>query len=96
MGALLRLISNEYPRHVFVEIKVRVYYCRLNELSHTIYLKIVIMTKYVRLCDVDIPREKWLNYLQTLETLISHLILLRMIWVSAVANNPFDLSGLTG
>ena len=24
----------------------------------------------VRLCDLGIPREKWLNYLQTVETLI--------------------------
>ena len=23
---------------------------------------------YVRLCDLDSPREKWLNYLQTVET----------------------------
>ena len=26
--------------------------------------------RYVRLCDFDIPGEKWLNYLQTVETLI--------------------------
>ena len=24
--------------------------------------------RHVRLCDLDIPREKWLNYLQTVET----------------------------
>ena len=24
--------------------------------------------RYARLCDLDIPREKWLNYLQTVET----------------------------
>ena len=27
--------------------------------------------RYVRLYDVDIPKEKWLNYLQTVETLIT-------------------------
>ena len=26
--------------------------------------------RYVKLCDLDVPREKWLNYLQTVETLI--------------------------
>ena len=45
-------------------------HCRLNELSHTIYWKILISTSgmsgYVYL---DTPREKW-YYLQTVETLI--------------------------
>ena len=31
--------------------------------------------RYVRLCDIDILREKWLNYLQTVETLIRRHIL---------------------
>ena len=31
--------------------------------------------RYVRLCNLDIPREKCLNYLQTMETLIRHHIL---------------------
>ena len=31
--------------------------------------------RYVRLCDFDIPGEKWLNYLQTVETLISLIVL---------------------
>ena len=35
---------------------------RPNELPYTLYRK--------RLYDSDIPREKWLNYLQTVETLI--------------------------
>ena len=26
--------------------------------------------KIVRLCDLDIPKDKWLNYLQTVEILI--------------------------
>ena len=31
--------------------------------------------RYVRLCDLDILREKWLNYLQTVETLIRRRVL---------------------
>ena len=31
--------------------------------------------RYFRLFDVDNPKEKWLNYLQTVETLIRHHIL---------------------
>ena len=42
--------------------------------------------RYVRLCDWDIPREKWLNYLQTVETLIRCRIL---IWVCTVCRLPF-------
>ena len=40
---------------------------RRNELTHTIYWKIDsnFNFRYVRLCDLDILREKWLNYLQT-------------------------------
>ena len=36
---------------------------------------------YVRLYDVDIPKEKWLNYLQTVDTLIRCCILRHLIWV---------------
>ena len=43
----------------------------------------------VRLCDLDIPREKWLICLQTVETLIRCLILLHLIWVCAVCQLPF-------
>ena len=39
---------------------------------------------YVRLYDVDITKEKWLNYLQTVETLIKIRILRRLIWVCTV------------
>ena len=47
-------------------------HCRLNRLSHTIYWKspISILGHNVQLWDLHIPREKWLNYLQTVETLI--------------------------
>ena len=38
---------------------------RLNELPHTIYIfkDSNFNFRYVRLCDLDIPRERWLNYL---------------------------------
>ena len=45
--------------------------------------------RYVRLCDLDIPREKRLNYLQTVETLIRHRVLRRLIWVCAACQLSF-------
>ena len=40
-------------------------HCRLNERSPTLYLEDSNFDfMYVRLCDLDILREKWLNYLQ--------------------------------
>ena len=54
--------------------------------------------RYVRLCDLDIPREKWLNYLQTVETMIRRRVLRRLIWVCTVCQSPFkgspDYNGL--
>ena len=38
--------------------------------------------RYIRLCDIDIPRENWQNYWQTVETLINSGSVL-------FANNPF-------
>ena len=42
--------------------------------------------RYVRLCDLDIPTEKWLNYLPTVETLICLPITLlgvsRLQWIN--------------
>ena len=29
--------------------------------------------RYIRLCDLDIPKEKWLDYLQTVNSAVSHL-----------------------
>ena len=48
---------------------------------------------YVRVCDLDVPREKWLNFLQTVETLIRchisvasnlglHCLPITLLWVS--------------
>ena len=46
-----------------------------------------------------IPSEKWLNYLQTVETLIRCHILWHLIWVCTVCQLPFygspDYNGLT-
>ena len=54
--------------------------------------------RYVMLCDLDIPREKWLNYLQTVETLIRRRFLWRLICVCIVYWLPFygspDYNGL--
>ena len=44
--------------------------------------------RYVRLYDVDIPKEKWLNYLKTVETLIWLHILWQLIWVCTVCQLP--------
>ena len=53
--------------------------------------------RYDWLCDIDIPREKKLNYLQTVQTLIRHCILRHLI--STVCQLPFwgspDLNWLT-
>ena len=46
-------------------------HCRLNELPPLYILEDSNCNfKYVRLCDLHIPREKWLNYLQTVGTQI--------------------------
>ena len=54
----------------------------------------------VRLWDLHIPREKWLNYLQTVETLIRCRRMWHLIWVCTVCQVPFyrypDYNGLRG
>ena len=52
--------------------------------------------RYVRLCNLDIPREVWVNYLQTVETRIRHRILRQLIWVCTFASYPFRVSGYDG
>ena len=44
--------------------------------------------RYISLRDLDIPRKKWLNYLQTVETLIRRRVLRRLIWVCTVCQLP--------
>ena len=67
-------------------------HCRLNRLSHTIYYILEESNfnfRCVRLWDLDIPREKWLNYLQTMETLIRPQFC--SVWSGSAlfANYPF-------
>ena len=54
--------------------------------------------RYTRLCDLDIHKEKWLNYLQTAETLNRRRVLWRLIRVCTVRQLPFkgstDYNGL--
>ena len=53
---------------------------------------------YDRLCGLDIPKEKWLNYLQAVETLIRRRVLRRLIWVCTICQLPLsgspDYNGL--
>ena len=73
-------------------------HCRLNRLSHSIYWKSNFNFRYARLGYLHIPREKWLNYLQTVETLIRRHVLRHLIWVCTVCQLPFygspDYNGL--
>ena len=46
---------------------------------HYILEESIFDFRYVRLYDIDIPKEKWLNYLQTVETLIRSRVLRRLI-----------------
>ena len=62
-------------------------HCRLNELPHTILSEESNLD--FRLCDLDIPRDKWLNCLQTVETLIRRCILRCLISVCSVCQLPF-------
>ena len=54
--------------------------------------------RYVRLCNLNIPRKKWLNYLQTVETLIRCHILRHLFGVCTVCQLLFygspDYNGL--
>ena len=45
--------------------------------------------RYVRLCDLHIPGEKRLNYLQTVETLIRQNVARHLIGVCIVCQLPF-------
>ena len=66
-------------------------HCRLNELTYSIHIfeESNFDFRYVRLYDVDIPKGKWLNYLQTVETLIRRRVLRRLIWVCTVCQLSF-------
>ena len=48
--------------------------------------------RYIRLCDLDIPREKRVIYLQTVEILIRHCILQHLIYLHCL---PITLLGVS-
>ena len=59
--------------HFLVLHTISLTHFRLNKLSpHYILEQPNFNFRYVRLCYLDIPRGKWLNYLQIVETLIPH------------------------
>ena len=64
-------------------------HCRLNRFSQTIYWKSNFNFRYIHLWHSNIPRENWLNYLQTVETLIRCHVLQCLIWVCTVCQLPF-------
>ena len=68
---------NLHPPNRFFRIEYYILtHCILNRLFHTTYWKSPISFRYIRLWDLHIPREKWLNYLQTVEeTLIRRRVL---------------------
>ena len=62
-------------------------YCRLNELTHTVYWKNPISS--LSRPGLDFLGEKLLNYLQIVKTLIKCSILQHLIWVYTVCLLPF-------
>ena len=75
-------------------------HCILNRLSHTIYRKSPILILGTPGYEIYIFLEKkWLNYLQTVETLIRRRVLRRLIWVCTICYLPFygspDYNGLS-
>ena len=67
---------------------------RLNELNSPPYIleESNFNFRYVGLCDLDIPGEKWLTYLQTVDTLIRCHILRHLIWSACL---PVTLLGVS-
>ena len=83
-------ISEHSPDLVFLLDDIALTHCRLNELfPHYILEDSNFDFRYVWLCDSDISREKWLNYLQTVKTLIRCHVLWRLIWIYTVCQLPF-------
>ena len=74
-------------------------HCIRNRPSHTIYWKTPISILGTSGYEIYIfLAEKWLNYLQTVETLIRRHVLWHLIWVCTVCQLPFygypDYNGL--
>ena len=67
----------------------------LNKLnSHYILEESNFNFRYVRQCDLDTFREKWLNYLQTVDILIRCCRMQHLIWVCTVLITPLGVSRL--
>ena len=62
----------------------------MNSPTNVYWKSPISIFRCVRLCDLDIPREKWLYYLQTMETLIRRRVLRRLIWVCIVCQLPLE------
>ena len=68
-----------------------------NSLSPYIYIYSYIIQfhfRYVRLCGLESPTEKWLSYLQTMETTIRGRILRRLILIYSLPINILGVSRL--
>ena len=59
----------------------------INSPAHYIMEESIFDFRYVSIYDVDSLKEKWLNYLQTVETLIRGRVLWRLIWVCTVCQS---------
>ena len=77
------------PRTLWSEVRSANHSATLRLLPHYILEESNFNFRYVRLWDLDIPWEKRLNYLQTVETLIRRHNLWRLIWVCTVCQLPF-------
>ena len=76
-------------QYQMVQILDSLTHCRLKRLSpHNTLEESNFNFRDVWLCDLDIPIEKWLNYLQTVETLIRCCIMRHLIWVCTVCQLP--------
>ena len=86
----LSLLYNTYVwQKIYQVYPVLLTHCRLNELAHTIYWKILLSIWGMSDCDLDVPRENCFNYLQTVKTLIRCCVLWHLIWVNTVCQLPF-------
>ena len=62
-------------------------------LPHYIFEESIFDFRYIRLYNIDILKEKWLNYLQTVETVIRRRVPRRLIWVCTVYQLPVYHTG---
>ena len=81
--------ESHHDEDAFGPVQTALTHSILYRLSHTIYWRSPNFNfRYTRLWDLHIPGEKWLNYLQTVETLIRRCIQRHLIWVCTVCQLP--------